>query len=163
MREERMGGVLYNLNDKGKKMYMFSEDLLSGVRFFGHLAENCEGQQERIHFNTSCVFFAGSYLESVINELISRVANTDSETTKPYMQLWKTLDISQKDMPFKKKWDLIASIYGQNSHWQRCHLSGKWGKLSLLSLTSAIEVFPSASCNEWTLVHLSTMTAFGSQ
>jgi len=111
-----MGGVLYNLNDKSKKMYMFSEDLLSGVRFFGHLAENCDGQEERIHFNTSCVFFAGSYLEASINELISRVASLDSETTKPSMQFWKTLDQSQKEISFKKKWDLIGSIYGQ--HWE---------------------------------------------
>jgi hypothetical protein len=92
---------------------MFSEDLLSGVRFFGHLADKCDGQQKRMHFNTSCVFFAGSYLESSINELIASVASIESEGTKPSMQFWKTLDLAQKDMPFKKKWDLIASIYNQ--------------------------------------------------
>lgn len=96
----------------GLAMYAFSEDLLSGVRFFAFQTEETEESQKRIFYNTSTVFYAGSYLECLLNELVCDVSNSDSKEIKPNVEFWKVLENQKKSLGFKQKWDLICSIYG---------------------------------------------------
>lgn len=97
-------------------MYQFSEDLLSGIRFFALNAEKLEDLQERIYFNSSIVFYAGSYLECLLNEIICNVSNSDSKKIKPNVGFWKVLENQKKSLGHKEKWDLISSVHG-GSQW----------------------------------------------
>jgi hypothetical protein len=107
-----MGEIVKHFDDY-TAMYKFSEDLLSGVRFFAHLATNSENQQQTIHFNTSCIFLAGSYIESWLNETIATYSSMGPDSgVRPSPDFWIALDLSQSTMSLKVKWDLIASIDG---------------------------------------------------
>ncbi len=96
----------------GLALYLFSEDLLSGICFFAYHAEKTKDPQERIYFNTSTVFYAGSYLECLLNEIICTVSNSDSEGVIPSVEFWKVLENQKKSLGFKEKWDLICSVDG---------------------------------------------------
>jgi len=95
---------------EGKTMYLFSDDLFWGCLFFSHIAKESKNQFEIIAYNTSCVLYAGSFIEAKINELIARVAGSEGDGVEPSIAFWEALEENQKQFTFKEKWNLIASI-----------------------------------------------------
>lgn len=96
--------------DDGKSMYLFSDDLFWGCKYYAAKAKKASKPFEIIAANTSCIFYSGSFLEAKINELIALNASSKSKNTKPTSEFWQVLLESQKDMKLKDKWNLIASI-----------------------------------------------------
>ena len=90
----------------GLAMYAFSEDLLSGVRFFAFQAKETEDSQKRIFYNSSSVFYAGSYLECLLNELICTASTSGNKGIKPSVEFWKVLENQKKLLDLKQKWNL---------------------------------------------------------
>ncbi|WP_431819936.1 hypothetical protein [Burkholderia sp. F1] len=96
---------------EGKGMYCFSADLLDGCFSFANMAASAEDPLHVLHANTAAIFFAGSYLEARLNELIEEVSLGIGE---PYVPLafWQTLNERKKTFSTRDKWNLIASASG---------------------------------------------------
>ena len=91
-------------------MYLFSDDLFWGCKYYAAKAKKASKPFEIIASNTSCVFYAGSFLEAKVNEFIALTASGMNKDTKPTIKFWQVLFELQKDMKLKEKWNLIASI-----------------------------------------------------
>jgi len=91
-------------------MHIFSTDLLQGCSYFSFQAQKVDTEEEIRFFNTACIVFATSIIESKINEWIS-ISSTIAETEVPE-EFWKTLDSIKKDLSIQEKWNLIASLNG---------------------------------------------------
>ncbi|CAJ8831529.1 Uncharacterised protein [Burkholderia pseudomallei] len=96
----------------GKGMYCFSFDLLEGCLAFADMAESVKDPDQILYANTAAIFFAGSYIEARLNELIEKISShTDSETHVP-IAFWRTLNDGKKSYRVHDKWNLIASVSG---------------------------------------------------
>ncbi|WP_233849332.1 hypothetical protein [Paraburkholderia sp. HD33-4] len=96
----------------GKGMYCFSSDLLDGCRVFAHMAASAEDPTLVLYANTGAIFFAGSYVEARLNELIEQISShTDSKSHVP-IAFWRTLNDGKKSYSTRDKWNLIASASG---------------------------------------------------
>jgi hypothetical protein len=98
--------------DAGKGMYCFSSDLLDGCLAFARMAESAEDPDQVLHANTAAIFFAGSYIEARLNELIEQMcSDTGSEPNVP-IAFWRTLNDGKRSYGTRDKWNLIASASG---------------------------------------------------
>lgn len=97
-------------SDEGKSMYMFSDDLFWGCRYYATKAQEATKPFEIVASNISCVFCAGSFLEAKINEFIALTASSKDKNIQPSRKFWQVLLEFQKDMKLKEKWNLMASI-----------------------------------------------------
>lgn len=107
-----MGRFCVSLNgsNEGKSMYLFSNDLFWGCKYYAEKAKKASKPFEIIASNTACVFYAGSFLEAKVNEFIALTASSMDKDIKPTSEFWQVLLELQKDMKLKDKWNLIASI-----------------------------------------------------
>jgi len=61
--------VSLNRSNEGKSMYLFSDDLFWGCKYYAARAKKASKPFEIIASNTSCVFYAGSFLEAYIIDI----------------------------------------------------------------------------------------------
>ncbi|MBX3628092.1 MAG: hypothetical protein KF892_23990 [Rhizobacter sp.] len=92
-----------------QSLYLFSDDLVWGCRYYAAQAEQAPHDFERYLATTSCVFMAASVLEAKLNELIANVVGMNSKTTYLPFPFWKVLHETRKDFSYKDKWNLIAA------------------------------------------------------
>jgi hypothetical protein len=97
------------LTPDGKALYLFSNDLVWGCRYYARQARQASSEYLRLVANMSCVFLGGSYVEARLNELTANVTAVAGEPPTP-LPFWQVLHGRRRDLGFKDKWDLIASV-----------------------------------------------------
>ena len=109
-----MGHIVKNLSgaQAGKGMYCFSSDLLEGCFAFSRMAEAENDPSQVLHANTATIFFAGSYIEARLNELIEQMSSEIGVDPNIPMAFWEILNDGKKTFSTRDKWNLIASASG---------------------------------------------------
>lgn len=103
---------LSKLLTTGACLYLFSHDLVWGCRHYARVAKEAQSDFEVSLANTSSVLMAASVLEAKLNELSAQVTALSPEEPRAPLAFWKVLHDVRKDMKFKDKWNLIASVSG---------------------------------------------------
>lgn len=109
-----MGHIVKNLSgaEAGKGMYCFSSDLLEGCCAFSSMAEKTDDPNQVMHANTATIFFAGSYIEARLNELIEQMSSEIGVDPNVPIAFWRILNDGKRSYGTRDKWNLISSAGG---------------------------------------------------
>lgn len=95
----------------GKTLYHFSEDLRSGCRYYAKLAAALDSGFDTTMASTSAILMAASFVEARLNELSAEMVSNDGNPRAP-AAFWRVVHDRRKDLNFKDKWNLVASVSG---------------------------------------------------
>lgn len=90
-------------------LYHFSGELVWACRYHAKIAISTNQLIALRAANIASIFAAGSYVEARINEIAAEVANIGADDEKA--DFWKLLHEIRGELDFRKKWNLIASLY----------------------------------------------------
>lgn len=106
-----MGEIIQSLKD-GHYLYRFSADILMLVRANAHMVVRADDDASVFNLNLSSIFLSGSFLEARLNEEIALCAHSATDTIKPSLAFWVTLNEMQKSLTVIDKWNCISSTRG---------------------------------------------------
>ena len=92
-----MGEIIQSLKD-AHYLYRFSADILMLVRKNAHMVVRADDDASVFNLNLSSIFLSGSFLEARLNEEIALCAHSATDTIKPSLAFWVTLNEMQKSL-----------------------------------------------------------------
>ncbi|WP_143002251.1 hypothetical protein [Nitrosomonas sp. Nm132] len=91
-------------------MFPFSTDLIAGCKRFALLAQSAKEPGDMRCWNSACVMFAASAIESRVNEWIALAREIEGGPQPS--EFWEEMTVLQKTLSLERKWNLIASVHG---------------------------------------------------
>lgn len=95
--------------ETGKTLYHFSDDLRLGCRYHASLAAALDSGFDTTIASISAILMAASFVEARLNELSAQMV--DGKPIAP-AAFWRVIHERRKDIKFKDKWNLVASVSG---------------------------------------------------